>query len=89
MGSFDIINPLSTVLRSGVIKSQQHQEKNSRECPEMNPGLLSDKASMGPLCFADPPSLFIPVNVLSFLVIQLTSLDLALKSLWTIITENT
>ena len=89
MGSIDIINPLSTVLRSGVIKSQQHQEKNSRECPETNPGLLGDKASKGPLCFADSPSLVIPVNVLSFLVIQLTSLDLALKSLWTIITENT
>ena len=31
-----MIKPLSTVLSSDVDKSQQHQEKNSRECRESN-----------------------------------------------------
>ena len=43
MGSIDIIKPLSTVLGSAVNKSQQHQDKNSGECLELNPGLLGEK----------------------------------------------
>ena len=36
----DIIKPLSTVLSSAVNKSQQHQQKNSWERQELNPGLV-------------------------------------------------
>ena len=43
MGSIDIIKPLSTVLSSAINKSQQHQEKNSWEDQESNPGLLGEK----------------------------------------------
>ena len=40
MGSIDIIKllPLSTVPSSVVTKFQQHQEKDSWECRESNPG---------------------------------------------------
>ena len=43
MGLIDIIKPLSTVQSSAINKSQQHQEKNSWECQELNPGLLGEK----------------------------------------------
>ena len=38
MGLIDIVKPLSAVLGSPVDKSQLHQEKNSWECRELNPG---------------------------------------------------
>ena len=43
MGWTDIIKPLSTVLSSVVNKSQQHKDKNSEECLELNLGLLGEK----------------------------------------------
>ena len=43
MDSIDIIKLLSTVLSSAIKESQQHQEKNSWECWESNPGLLGEK----------------------------------------------
>ena len=43
MSSIDIMKPLSTVLSSAIIKSQQHQEKISKECRESNLGLLGEK----------------------------------------------
>ena len=43
MGSIDIIKPLSTVLSSAVNKSREHQEKNSWERWESNPGLMGEK----------------------------------------------
>ena len=46
MGSIDIIKALSTVLSSAVSKSQQHQEKKSRERRESNPGAAGCKARM-------------------------------------------
>ena len=43
MGLADIIKPMSTVLSSGVKKSQQHLDKDSCERRELNPGLLGEK----------------------------------------------
>ena len=43
MGSIEIFKPLSIALTSAVNKSQQHQEKNSWECQELNPELLGEK----------------------------------------------
>ena len=43
MGTIDIIKRLSTLISSAVNKSQQHQDKNSWECRESNPGLLGEK----------------------------------------------
>ena len=43
MGSVDIFKPLSTIVRSAVNKSQQHQEKKSCECRETNPWPLGAK----------------------------------------------
>ena len=43
MGSIDIIKPLSIVLSSAVIISQQHQEKNSWQWAKSNLGLLGEK----------------------------------------------
>ena len=43
MGLIDIIKPLSTVLSSAFNKPQQHQEKNSWERQESNPGLPGGK----------------------------------------------
>ena len=42
MGLNAIIKPLFPVLSSAINKSQQHQEKNSWECQESNPGLLGE-----------------------------------------------
>ena len=43
MGFIGIFKPLSTVLRSVINKSRQHQGKNSCECRELNLGLLGEK----------------------------------------------
>ena len=51
MSSIDIIKPLSTVLSSVIDKSQQHQEKNSQESQELNPGPLGAKQEHHPLCY--------------------------------------
>ena len=48
---------LSAVLSGAVNKSQQLQEKNSRECWELNPGLLSKK-QICYFCAMQPPSIF-------------------------------
>ena len=48
------IKPLSTILSSAVDKSQQHQEKNSWQCRESNPGLLGEK-QVCYLCTLKPP----------------------------------
>ena len=52
MDSIDIIKLLSTVLSSADNKSQQNQDKNNRECPESNPGLVGEKQ----VCYAASPS---------------------------------
>ena len=54
MGLIDMIKPLSTVLRSAINKFQQHQEKNSWECRESNPGPLGGKRVCYLLCSAAP-----------------------------------
>ena len=55
MGSVDIIKPvLLTVLSSDVIKSQQHQKKNSWERWESNQGLLGEKQECY-ICAMLPP----------------------------------
>ena len=56
MGLIDIVKPLSTVLSSAVNNSQQHQEKNSWECQESNPGPLDEK-QVCYLCAMQPPRL--------------------------------
>ena len=43
MGLIDIIKPLSIFLSNVVSKSKQHQDKNSWECQEPNPGPLGEK----------------------------------------------
>ena len=55
MGLIDVIKLLSTVLSSANNKSQQHQDKNSWECRESNPGLLGEK-QVCYLCDMKPPS---------------------------------
>ena len=67
MGSIDMIKPLSTVLRSAVNKSQQHQEKNSWERRVSNPGLQEGAASSE--CS----------DVVLVLLVDFNSLSLALK----------
>ena len=57
MGLIDIIKPLSTLLSSAVNKSQQHQEKNSREHRESNPRLLGEKQVCYPCAMQPLPSL--------------------------------
>ena len=52
-GLIDLIKPLSTVLSTAVNKSQQYQEKNSRERKESNPGLQRSKCATSRLC--SPP----------------------------------
>ena len=54
MGLIGIIEPLSTVLSSAVIKYQQHREKNSWERRESNSGLLGEKQERY-LCAMQPP----------------------------------
>ena len=54
MGSIDIIKPLNSVMSNAVCKSQQHQEKNSREHRESNPELVGETL---PLCYAAPKTL--------------------------------
>ena len=54
MGLIDNIKPLFTVLSSAVKKSQQREEKNSRELPESNPGLLGEKQVSYYLCAMQP-----------------------------------
>ena len=39
-----MINLLSPILSSTIHQSEQHQEKNSWECWELNPGLLGEKS---------------------------------------------
>ena len=56
MGSIDNIKPLFTVLSSAVIKSQQHQAKNSSEHQKSHLGLLCDKLVLLPLYYAVPLS---------------------------------
>ena len=55
MGSIDNIKPLSAAQSSNVNKSKQHQEKNSWECQELNPGLLCNM-QVCYLCATQPTS---------------------------------
>ena len=53
-GFIDIINPESTVLSSAIHKSQQHSEKNTWECKDLNPGHPGEK-QVCYLCAMQPP----------------------------------
>ena len=49
------MKPLPTVLSSAINKSQHHQEKNSWQCRELNPGLMAEK-QVSSLCAMQPHS---------------------------------
>ena len=67
MGSFDIIKPLSTVPSCAINKSQQHQEKNSWDRQELNPGLLGAKRERYPVMPCAPDNEISLSNQLVFL----------------------
>ena len=60
-----MIKPLSTVLSSAVNKSKQHQDKNSWEHRESNPGPLGEYQKCN-FCARQPPCVSIFASVQSF-----------------------
>ena len=74
MALIEIIKPLSIVLSSAFNKSQQHQEKNSWDAQELNPGLLGEQ-QVCCLC-AMQPNRAVLVCVKGVLVLKALKLNL-------------